>query len=261
MAEKYPHVFAAAYEWMGPSDLSKLYEEQIMRGFDWLADYIFTDTGGLPEDNVFEYDRRSPWLMAMNLKNVPFAIGHGTRDNIIGPQHAQHLANAIQSWNPNYFNGIFWFDGGHRLDPEHRELICAWLETQVRVPWPEDVFMWVDESQDYYYVDVVQDNPDKWARFRVDLTPPAGILAVQLNVRKMTLHLEDTPIDPAMDLALTVWHAADNTFVMTGLIDTLDYTLFLEGTEYGAYTYANGTLTIEIGDTSPDFMNFTIVPN
>ncbi|MDP6763401.1 MAG: prolyl oligopeptidase family serine peptidase, partial [Planctomycetota bacterium] len=72
-AAKYPHVFAAAWEWMGPADVEEIwYELDGSLLFQELADDTVIECGGTPDEQLFEYRRRSPADFAMNLRTVPF---------------------------------------------------------------------------------------------------------------------------------------------------------------------------------------------
>jgi len=259
-AEKYPDVFTAAVEWMGYADMTKLHSEMALRELDNPLEGIEAELGGTPDEVPYEYDRRSPDRMAMNLKYVPFAIGHGENDSTIGPWHALQLASAIESYDPLYFRGIYWHEGGHVLLDEHIVWICDYLDDWTRVPPPEDLFMQVDESKDYYYVDIVQEDSEAWSIFTVDVSLSDSVGIDLQNVRAMTLHIEETNIDPNREISLTLFPEAQHSLTLTGLVDTMNYALSYEGEEYGTYTYENGILTIEIPGGSPEVMTFLITP-
>jgi predicted esterase len=260
MAEKYPHVFAGAVEWMGPADLSMMHREMIKEEKYWISDGVEQELGGLPDEVPYEYDRRSPWMMAMNLKDVPFAIGHGANDEVIHPQHATFLARTIQDYDPSAFYGIYWHDGSHEFNAEHVEWTCAFLEGHTRPPVPEDLYLWVDESKDYYYADIVQADPGTWSKFKVDVTPPDSLVTLSVNVSDMTIHADQTRLDTNGDMALTIHHTGMSTFTVSGLVDSTNYVLYQEGVEYGDYTYDAGVLTLTLPEGSPSPVSFLLRP-
>jgi poly(3-hydroxybutyrate) depolymerase len=156
---KYPHVFAAAADWAGPTDLvtwvfqrPTLYDSMIRTEFGCAP----FDLGSCP----WEWQRRSAIHLAQNLKHVPLVIVHGPGDpdvwwiqtTLFWDEMSKHFdpgANnklLVEHNIPDHIDELAGFDG---LD---------FLDDFTLNANPRDVTIRTDESKDFYWVSVTQKN-------------------------------------------------------------------------------------------------------
>ncbi len=206
-AAKYPDLFAAAWEWMGPTDLEIIwYELDGSLLFQQLADDTVIECGGDPAEMLFEYRRRSAVEYAMNLRTVPFKIGHGRTDILVYPHHARDLDAAIRSWDPQHYDGVFWHWGSHWILPRQTERTMEWFEDKRLLPSPDFLQLTVDEDLRYHYLDIAPREPDSnFARLQSELLPATNTWDLKVRgAARAGLYLADSSLDPGADLAVTV---------------------------------------------------------
>ncbi len=224
-AAKYPDLFAAAWEWMGPADLEVIwYEIDGSFLFQGLADDTVIECGGEPTEQPFEYRRRSALEYAMNLRSVPFKIGHGRTDILVYPHHANDLDAAIRSWDPLYYDGILWHWGSHWILPRHFARTVEWFEDKVLLPSPDFLQLTVDEDLRYHYLDVAPRAPDNdFARLQSELLPAANTWDLKIRgALRAGLYLADSSLNGGSDLALSVLRLDEIDLVLIGLEGTVD---------------------------------------
>jgi poly(3-hydroxybutyrate) depolymerase len=161
MAAKYPHVFAAAVDWAGPTDLPGWIRQRP----EILSGLIASDFGCAPEGESpaltppcpFEWQRRSAREMAMNLKHVPVAVVHGRADKQVPyEQSAGFVEEMRRFYDPATHNKLaVWHEGGHLDAPQGFQPI-AFLSEFVLQANPTDVMIRTDESKDYYWMRITQ---------------------------------------------------------------------------------------------------------
>lgn len=157
IAAKYPHVFAAVVDWIGPTDLHawarqrpQLYEGMVVNDFGCPPD---GESGACP----FEWERRSARKLVMNLKHVPMAIVHGRADEVVPFVQSEQFYTAMSElYDPTAHNKVaVWHDGGH-LDAVPALRPLEFLQRFTLNAVPEDVMVRTDESKEYYWIHVQQ---------------------------------------------------------------------------------------------------------
>lgn len=260
-AAKYPHVFAAAFEWMGAANTAVIHgelEENLF--FSYLADSLEVECGGTPEEAPFEYARISGNRMAMNLAQLPFKIGHGRFDLLVPPHHADDLAAAIEAYEPRYFGGIKWYFGGHLGYPFAGRESCEFFEQYVRMPYPLYFLLSVDESKTYYNTELIQRREGEWSRVGLIQRPELNGMGLGIVNGDILLHLSEMQLDPASDLTIYLYHPEPVNLALAEMDTSVTYEIFRNGRPFTSYEQAGDTLTlfVENGNRFPE--RFTIIP-
>ncbi len=261
MAEKYPHLFAAAYEWMGPANLPVIFRElDAILFYKFFADSMRVECEGSPAEAPMEYARRSPDMMTMNLVHVPFKISHGLFDMLVFPHHANDLASAIERYDPLHFDGIRWFLGGHWLYPGDGEIVCDYLEQYSRQPFPLYFLLRVDESKDYYCVDLVQHEEYVWSRIGLLQKPEQNELRLGVTNGDLVLHMDSMYLLCDEIIRIFLLHPDEVTLTFAEMNSGIEYSVQKNGEVYGEYEQIGDRLiiTIPYGFESPE--QFKILP-
>lgn len=261
MAEKYPHLFAAAYEWMGPANMPVIFHElDSIFFFKFFADSMRVECEGTPGEVPMEYARRSPDRMTMNLIHVPFKICHGMIDMLVFPHHAEDLAGAIEMYDPLYFDGIRWFLGGHWIYPGDGEKACEYLEEYSRLPFPHYFLLRVDESKDYYCVDLAQHAEYEWSRIGLLQKPEYNELRLGVANGDLVLHMDAMYLLCDEMITLYVFHPEDVTLTFAEMNPLIEYTVKKGGEIYEEYEQIGDRLIITISSGSEFPERFVILP-
>ncbi len=170
VAEKYPDVFAAAVTHKAIAHLADWYDEQ----GEYRQSQIISETGGTPQEIPFEYKRRSPVEMAVNLKNLPIAVVHGISDTVVLPQQAQDFYNAIVATDPRHAE-LQWYAGDHPDDslPYGGEWAAQFMEGYSRTDNPASLRLRTDESKPYYWLDITKHSGNHFTEVNVDVNAPS----------------------------------------------------------------------------------------
>ena len=156
-AAKYPHIFAAVVDWIGPTDFLELIQQR--PDLYWgLVTYDF----GCPLEGGsspcrFEWQRRAAREMVMNLKHVPMAIVHGRADDRVPFAQSEDFYNQMgKFYDPSAHNKLaVWHEGGHfDAVPALRPL--DFMSNFTLNPNPQGIMIRTDESKDYYWVYIQQ---------------------------------------------------------------------------------------------------------
>ncbi len=260
-AEKYPHVFAAAFEWMGAADVAVVHGELEKNFlFSYLADSLEVECGGTPEEVPFEYARISGVRMAMNLVHVPFKIGHGRLDLLVLPHHAEDLAGAIETFDPLYFDGIRWFFGGHLGFPFAGRETCEFFEQHVRMPYPAYFLLTVDESKNYYCAEVRQRREGEWSRIGLVQKPDLNGMGLAVVNGDVLLRLSEMYLDPAAELSIRLYHPEPLNLALAGMDGAPAYEVLRNDLPFENFEFDGDTLFLFIENGSPAPVRFTIIP-
>jgi predicted esterase len=245
-AAKYPDVFAAAWEWMGPADMEVIwYELDGSFLFQDLADDSVIECGGDPSEQPFEYRRRSATEYAMNLRTVPFKIGHGRTDILVHPHHARDLDQAIEAYDPLYYDGIYWHWGSHWVLPRHARMTVSWFEDKVLQPSPDFLLLTVDETMRIHYLDVEPTQPDlRFARLQSEIFPSTNSWDLQVQgAARVGIYLADVALDGGADLQLDVKRAGEVDLEWIGVTGQVGAVL-RDGEPFGDYSLEFGRLVL-----------------
>jgi len=161
---KYPDLFAAIVSDAGITDLAAWYGESL----GWRKEEIAAECSGMPEENPFEYERRSSLHMPGNLAPLPLALVHGRNDDKVPPHHAEDLYDAVQARGGALVES-FWHDGDHGGSPEYGpDWTMNWLANHVRGAPPARLDIRSDESKSYFWLDIEQTGGDHWTALQAE---------------------------------------------------------------------------------------------
>ena len=161
---KYPARFAAIVSYAGITDLDAWYGESL----SWRKEEIAAECSGTPEENPYEYQRRSSLHMPGNLMPLPLALVHGRNDDKVPPHHAEDLYDAVQARGGALVES-FWHDGGHEGSPEYGpDWTVNWLANHVRGAAPSRLDIRSDESKSYFWLDIEQTGGDHWTALQAE---------------------------------------------------------------------------------------------
>ena len=222
IAAKYPDVFAALADVKGPTSLASWYGEVS----SYWKGVLEAELGGPPASSaLFAYQRRSPVEMAMNLRNLPTIIIHGTTDTVVPYHHATDLKAALDGLVPPqlYAAQLYDYVGGH--DDDHP----VWTTTRILEEFskytlttsPSLVTVRTDEPKAYYWLEVAYVNtwdPQRWTNIRAERDVEAQ--AVVLDI----LDQGQKPIILTLDLAKAGLLTSGDYVVEDTNLGTGDYT-------------------------------------
>ncbi len=122
----------------------------------------------MPEENPFEYKRRSSLQMPGNLVPLPLALVHGENDIKVPPHHAEDLYNAVQARGGQLIE-LHLHEGGHEGSPEYGpDWTVNWLANHVRGAAPARLDIRSDESKSYFWLDIEQTGGDHWTALQAE---------------------------------------------------------------------------------------------
>jgi len=162
-AAKYPDHFAAVVDVSGITDLAAWYDESP----GWRRGEIAAECSGTPQENPFEYQRRSSLHMPGNLVPLPLAVVHGENDTKVLPHHAQDLVDAVQGRGGQLIEP-FWHEGGHEAGEYDPDWQVDWLTNHVRGAAPSRLDIRSDESKSYFWLDIEQTGGDHWTALQAE---------------------------------------------------------------------------------------------
>jgi len=240
MAAKYPDVFAAAAGYSGFTDLTDWYNElaalgqggllrRIRREIDPNCDPDFDPVCGTPEEEPFEYQRRSAIEMPQNSRLVPLHMWHNEADELVPVHHAHDLAGAINSWNPPMAVTVTTvITAGctdtykHCYGPEFDEVLDYLASFTLSSQPPPSVTIRTDESKPYYWLNVAQTGNDHWSQVEATCSPADETVTTTISdTQPLTcaFNLGSTPImgaggisRPGMGLPMTVYSGQAVTY-------------------------------------------------
>jgi len=198
---KYPDRFAAIVSDAGVTDLEAWYGESL----GWRKEEIAAECSGTPEENPYEYQRRSSLHMPGNLVPLPLALVHGRNDDKVPPHHAEDLYEAVLSLGGALVES-FWHDGGHEGSPEYGpDWTVNWLANHVRGAAPSRLDIRSDESKSYFWLDIEQTGGDHWTAVQVEALDAAQTLSGTVSdTHPVSLTFELADVGLPADLPYTV---------------------------------------------------------
>jgi len=218
VAAKYPHLFAAVVDWIGPTDLVQWIEQRP----DLYSGLVANDMGCPPTNLTgscaFEWGRRSAREFVMNLKHVPMAIVHGRADQQVPFAQSEDFHKAMaEHYDPLANNKVaVWHDGGH-FDAVPNLRPIEFLSRFVLNPIPQDIDIRTDESKDYYWIAIEQKSWMGKASpgfSRVSAAYELDSRTISLTVRdERQLDSGNLPLDVCLDLVRIGMHD-ERTYVV-----------------------------------------------
>jgi dienelactone hydrolase len=254
-AAKYPHIFAAVFDNMGPTDMYQWYDENnsYYRNTMRKECHIGGDPKA-PWENPFCYQRRSSVHFASNYIHIPISITHSINDTVVPIHHARELRDAINAYGPDWpasvleDSSVTCAPDYHCYEPDSMAVL-SFLESFTLNRNPSHVNIATDESKTYYWLNLAQTGGDHWTRVEVTYYPiSTTVTATISDTEPLTVgfNLGSTPMtdiieQPGMGLPVTTYlvkgggvHAlADYTsgYLTTTLADTGRFTLTISAVE------------------------------
>jgi len=267
MGAKYPDVFASAVPWKPFTDLTDWYYEvknDLDDPYNTLT-IIERETGGVPSEVPFEYERRSPMEMPQNSRLMPIKMWHDVDDKLVPIHHSRDLKDAINdNWSPptpvtlievpsDYIDCDPDSEGDfeHCYDPPPADIFDFLSGFTLNMAPPLSLTIRTDESKPYYWLYIAQTGGDHWSEVEAayslaDKTVTASISDTQPLT--LALNLGSTPImgpggvnRPGMGLPATIYlvkgrsnnylHSYTSGYLTTTLLTTGQYTLTISAIE------------------------------
>lgn len=277
MRSKYPDVFAAAAQWMGYTDLSVWYNDlddgttngDFPPEGSWptqtpariAKETTGTNPGDLgdppssPDPAVqFEYERRSPILMAANGRLVPLQMWHNTPDlAVLSTTHPipfQAVVNSSNPITPSILNLVNKCTNnyGHCYSPadfpDDMNALLDHLDSYTLNPDPPSLLtIKTDESKAYYWLNIVQtgdQSGDHWTEVKAEFDK---------NTQTVTAIITDTkPLTLAFNLGSDTLPGSAGV-PQAGLgFPAASYRVEGGGNNYTA-VYASGYFTVNLSAT------------
>ena len=271
MAAKYPDVFAAAAGYSGFTDLTDWYNElaalgqggllrRIRREIDPNCDPDFDPVCGTPEEEPFEYQRRSAIEMPQNSRLVPLHMWHNEADELVPVHHAHDLAGAINSWNPPMAVTVTTvITAGctdtykHCYGPEFDEVLDYLASFTLSSQPPPSVTIRTDESKPYYWLNVAQTGNDHWSQVEATCSPADETVTTTISdTQPLTcaFNLGSTPIMGAGGISRPGMGLPATTYLVNGggnhkLEDYTSGYLTATLTTTGQFTLTISAITVE----------------
>lgn len=263
-AAKFPHLFAAAFDNKGPTDMVEWYDEQV--------DYYETENQEQvvamreechidgnpkrPAQNPFCYQRRSGIRFANNYLHLPISMTHSISDVLVPVDHSRELRDAINSYGPDW-PAVLYEDtvvgptcpeqGHHCFEPAP-DAVLDYLELFTLNNNPTHVNITTDESKSFYWMNLLQTGGDHWSQVEVAYDPVSATVTASVSDTQpvaLGFNLGATPTldiieQPGMGLPATVY------LVKGGGNNTLQ-------------AYTSGYLTVTVSPSSPGTLTISAV--
>lgn len=187
-AARFPHLFAAAYDYMGISSLGQWYGE-LGSTFDRRTLEKECHINGVlkaPAANPFCYQQRSSVELARNWIHTPISLTHSIYDEMVPISHSRNLRNAINSFSPDIPVTLYeeraslWKCEApyHCLSP-NPSAVLRYLDGYRLNNNPSQIRIAADESKLYYWMNLVQTGGAHWTY--VDVTRDTDSPTVQVT--------------------------------------------------------------------------------
>lgn len=183
-AAKYPDIFAAAVAWKPLTDLEIWYDylmdneepynipRDIRR--ETGAASNAGQTGTMPDQARFEYQRRSPMEVPQNDSLLPLTMWHAENDDLVPIYHSQDLRDALNGWRaPAYtvvLTEVASADNQCPTDPyDHcytppTSEVADFLDGKSRSSSPPSALnIRTEESKSYFWLNLAQTGQDHWS--------------------------------------------------------------------------------------------------
>ena len=206
-----PDVVAAVADIFGVTNFIEYYYDSNASMHPQLQETIYSAFGGTPEDVPFTYQRYSSIYMATNFLNIPVYITHGTIDDVINVTHSRNLYNQLLKIGVEVvYDEVQGM--GHSPDLINTSRICDFFKDRVLNANPMNLMITADESGDYYWAHIMQDNSSMFAELNVSRTP--DIVVSEENIEKITLNLSRMGIDPIRDIMFSLSWAGETSVIL-----------------------------------------------
>jgi dienelactone hydrolase len=205
-AAKFPHLFAAVLDNIGPTDASVWYDEQLaLYGAAWNSDVRAmrkechaAGTEQTPAQNPFCYQRRSGLLYARNYVSrdlvahpaarPPISITHGVADLVVPVHHARDLRDAINGFGPGQPVSVYEDTVisptcppyHHCYGPEPEAILDYFAPLRLRKR-PTLVKVAADMSKTFYWLDLAQSGGDHWSFVEAEADQESSTLTINVE--------------------------------------------------------------------------------
>lgn len=223
---KFPHLFAAVFDNKGPTDMVEWYDEQVAyygdpnhsRVVAMRRECHIEEDPKTPTQNPFCYQRRSSINFASNYLHTPISITHSISDTLVPIHHSRDLSDAINSYGPDQLASVYedldppCGEPYHCYEPDPMDVL-NFLEQFTLNNNPDHIRITADESESYYWMNLVQAGGDHWSQVEVTYYPiSATVTATISDTEPLTVgfNLGSTPImgiieQPGMGLPATTY--------------------------------------------------------
>lgn len=184
---KFPHVFAAAFDAKGPTDMGVWYGEQWEKTWMERECHIY-GVPRAPAQNPFCYEQRSGLYFAPNFVHVPISIAHSVDDTLVPVHHSLDLRDAINSYGPDRLVSVLEDTvvgptcGApyhcYMPDPDH---VLDFFEQFTLDNMPSSINITTDESKEYYWLNLSQTGDAHWSHVEVAYDPPSATVAALIT--------------------------------------------------------------------------------
>jgi dienelactone hydrolase len=246
VAAKFPHLFAAAFAYMGISNLDQWYGELLNPEWERTLqkECHINRARKTPTQNPFCYQRRSSVEFARNFIQVPISLTHGVYDELVPISHSRNLRNAINSFDPVHPVSIY--EVWRRLcdEPYHcvnlnSNSILNYLDNYRLEQNPSHIRIAADESKLFYWLKVGQTGGAHWSYIDVTRDPDSPSVEVTTN--------DPNAVDIGLNLG-TGWRMGEA--IMQPGMGMPSTTYLLKGAgHFELVDYASGYLTTRVNTT------------
>ena len=192
VAAKYPHLFAAIFDNMGPTNMVTWYTEQLSYYYgNNYAEAVYRmrlECGGDSQDptqNPFCYQRRSSINFVSNYIHIPISITHSISDAVVPIHHAHDLRDAINSYNPDRSASVYEDTTQaavcgppyHCYQPDQNS-VMNFFGTFTLNNNPSYINITSDESKTFYWLNLVKTSADQFSHVKVDVTCQAVVATI-----------------------------------------------------------------------------------
>jgi pimeloyl-ACP methyl ester carboxylesterase len=258
-AAKFPDVFAAVFDSVGPTNMTTWYSEQVAFYRSPDVDQVMwmrreCHIGGIektPADNPFCYQRRSGLSFAGNLIHMPISITHHISDTVVPISHSFQLQDAINAAGPDQpvTVGVDTRSSGCNFGPYYHSCspdptaVLNYFQGFARNSLPYRVLATTDESKSFYWLNIDQLGNDRWTQVQATYNP--ATLTVQVSVS------DTQPVGLGFNLGLTPMINAVG-LSQPGLgLTAKTYRVQISGDPAFYRPYAGGYLTVSVPAGQP----------
>ena len=158
MGAKYPDLFAAVAADKAVTNLATWYDESDAgRRVN-----LYREAGDkTPDEDPFEYQRRSPIQYATNLSLVPVYLSYAEPDTTVNPNHTKNLYRLLRAYPSAIVTMTAPYTGPHS-EPPNFNTVVDWLaqhERRTGESAPTSIEVLTDESRSFWWLTVTQPSP------------------------------------------------------------------------------------------------------
>jgi pimeloyl-ACP methyl ester carboxylesterase len=245
-AAKFPHVFAAVFDNMGPTGMATWYGEQERTHQRWMErECHINGVPQTPAQNPFCYQRRSGLSYALNYAHIPISITHSLADQLVPAHHASDLRSRIVAYHPDHAVSVYWDrEQGPTCPPYHHCLqpdpgaVLRTLGAHTLESSPTRIYVTSDEIKSVYWLNLAPEAGDAWT-----MVAPASY--DRANARVEATLFTTGPTDVGLNLGATPTTGPAGVPQPGMGLPPATYRVEINGTSYDR-EYAYGYLNVHL---------------